>query len=124
MKKNFRSVLSFMLALIMIVSLPMAAFAEDVTVVDPPVDNGDGTSTVVTTTTTTSKDAEGNTTVTVTIDKATDGTLADGTVVDRDETRVDTTVTNPDEVLIKESFVEDGKETTDKPKQDILTLLQ
>lgn len=114
MKKNFRSVLSFMLALIMIVSLPMAAFAEDVTVVDPPVDNGDGTSTVVTTTTSTSTDAEGNTTVTVTIEKATDGTLADGTVVDRDEMRSDTTIEDEDGFVLGESFVEDGKETTTK----------
>ena len=34
MKKNFRSVLSFMLALIMIVSLPMAAFAATNKVID------------------------------------------------------------------------------------------
>ena len=114
MKKNFRSVLSFMLALIMIVSLPMAAFADDVTVVDPPVDNGDGTSTVVTTTTSTSTDADGNTTVTVTIEKATDGTLADGTVVDRDEMRSDTTIEAEDGFVLGESFVEDGKETTTK----------
>ena len=113
MKRNFRSVLSFMLALIMIVSLPMAAFAEDVVETETIV-NGDGTSTVVTTTTSTSTDAEGNTTVTVTIEKATDGTLADGTVVDRDEKRSDTTVEDEDGFVLGESFVEDGKETTTK----------
>lgn len=112
--RKFRSVLSLIMALIMIASLPVAAFAEDVTVVDPAVDNGDGTSTVVTTITSTDTDAEGNTTVTVTIEKATDGVLADGTVVDRDESRADTTISDENGFVLGESFVEDGKETTTK----------
>ena len=110
---SFRSVLSMVLALVMIVSLPVAAFAEDGTVVSDPVDNGDGTSTVVTTTTSTNTDTEGNTTVTVTIEKDTTGTLNDGsnTNVVKEEVRTDSTVTNNDGVVIKEHFVEDGKET-------------
>ena len=110
---SFRSVLSMVLALVMIVSLPVAAFAEDGTVVSDPVDNGDGTSTVVTTTTSTSTDTEGNTTVTVTIEQDTTGTLNDGsnTNVVKEEVRTDSTVTNNDGVVIKEHFVEDGKET-------------
>ena len=113
-RKNFRSLLSFVLALIMIASLPVAAFAEDVTVVDPAVDNGDGTSTVVTTTTSTSTDAEGNTTVTVTIEKDTSGTLNDGSNAEltREEVRSESTTTNSEGVIVKEHFVEDGKETT------------
>jgi len=109
-RKNFRSLLSFVLALIMIASLPAAAFADGT----ETIDNGDGTSTVVTTTTSTSTDEDGNTVVTVTIDKATDGTLADGTVVDRDESRSDTTVSDEDGFVLGESYVEDGTETTTK----------
>lgn len=110
---SFRSVLSMVLALVMIVSLPVAAFAEDGTVVSDPVDNGDGTSTVVSTTTSTNTDTEGNTTVTVTIEKDTTGTLNDGsnTNVVKEEVRTDSTVTNKEGVVIKEHFVEDGKET-------------
>lgn len=119
-KHTFRSVLSMILALLLCASLPMAAFAEDGTVVSDPVANDDGTSSVVSTTTSTSTDAEGNTTITVTIEKDTSGTLNDGSNAQlvREESRSESITTNPEGVITKEHFVEDGKETKSYEEAD------
>lgn len=114
-KHILRSTASLALALLICTSLPMAALAESETIV-----NDDGTSTVVTTTTSTSTDAEGNTTVTVTIEKDTSGTLNDGSNAEltREEVRSESTTTNSEGVIVKEHFVEDGKETKSYEVED------
>ena len=89
MAKNFRRIFAMIMVVAMFVSvLPMqtlAAETEYTTETSP-----EGLTTNVATTTDKQTDEEGNTTVTVTIQKDTEGTLSDGSQLERHETKTET----------------------------------
>ncbi|MBQ2953040.1 MAG: hypothetical protein IJE07_05730 [Clostridia bacterium] len=112
MAKKIKKIMSMMLVLCMMASmLSVGVFAADGTVVENESSTVDGVTTDVTTTTTTTTDENGNTTVTVTIETKTEGTNAEGTKVNSDETRVETTVTDAKGNVISDAVVADGSET-------------
>lgn len=104
MKSKFRSILSFMLAMIMMVSLPMAAFA------DGTVDNGDGTSTTTTTVSSGPID-NGNGTVTVEVTVYENTSTNDPsapTQVQENVATTTTTVTDSEKNVLSTKEVEEG----------------
>ena len=82
-----------------VTALPAAAFAAE-----------DGLVTSTDTTTGTVTDGEGNTVITVTVEKQTQGTTAEGVTVNREETRSDTTKVDPDGNVMSTSYVDEGSE--------------
>ncbi|MBQ4062640.1 MAG: Cys-Gln thioester bond-forming surface protein [Christensenellaceae bacterium] len=72
--------------------------------------DADGLTVTTSTSTKETTDEQGNVTVTITIDKKTEGTTADGVTVDREESRTDTTVTNSEGEVIGTTFEENGSE--------------
>ena len=107
MVKKIRKVMAICLAIVLCMSLvPATVFADGTTVET----NEEGLTVTTTTKTTEETDENGNVTLTITIDKKTEGTTADGVVVDRSEYREDTTVTDVDGNEIGATFKEDGSE--------------
>ena len=118
MVKKIRRVLAICLAVVLCMSLvPATVFADGTTVET----DAEGLTVTTTQKTTSTTDEDGNVTVTITIDKKTEGTTADGVVVDREEHREDTTVTNAEGEEIGTTFTEEGsekKEWEEKPAAD------
>ena len=85
LKTIHRIFAAIMVFCLCVTALPAAAFAAE-----------DGLVTSTDTTTDTVTDGEGNTVITVTVEKQTQGTTAQGVTVDREETRSDTTKVDPD----------------------------
>lgn len=106
MAKNMKRILAMLLVMVMFVSvLPMQALAADgdgITYETSP----EGLQTTVTTTTT----GEGTPVVTVTIQKDTEGTLESGAELERHETFVETTETDENGNVIRETGVNEGNE--------------
>ncbi len=116
MAKRWNKALAFALALCMCAgSMNVSAWATTTT---ETVDNKDGTTTEIETTTETTTDSEGNLKVVVTIEKSTDDTTNDGVKVDRDEKRVETTVTDENGEVVQASWEEDGTETKEWTEKD------
>ena len=110
MAKKIKKMLSLVVALCICVSvLPLQALAVTETSTTTET-SPEGLPTDVTTTTTTETDAEGNTTIKVTIEKETDGTLANGVELDRTETQIDTTIQGADGSLTEKTETK-GSET-------------
>ena len=120
MVKKIRRVLAICLAVVLCMSLvPATVFADGTTVET----DAEGLTVTTTQETTSTTDEDGNVTVTITIDKKTEGTTADGVVVDREEHREDTTVTNAEGEEIGTTFTEEGsekKEWEEKPAAAVL----
>ncbi|MBQ4061769.1 MAG: Cys-Gln thioester bond-forming surface protein, partial [Christensenellaceae bacterium] len=113
MVKKIRKAMVICLAIVLCMSLiPATVFADGTTVEI----NEEGLTVTTTTKTTEETDENGNVTLTITIDKKTEGTTADGTVVDRSEYREDTTVTDANGNEIGTSFKENGSETITESK--------
>ena len=106
-----------MLALSMTMNVvSMQAFADEPIVQENTIQNEDGTMTEQTITTTTTTNPEtGNVMVEVKIEEATDGTDADGNIIDRDKTSVEQTEANKStrkETMKEVIESEDGTVTT------------
>ena len=101
MKKRL---LSILLVLILCASLTVNVFAETVTTVNRDSE--------------TVTDADQNTVITVTVKTETDGTRADGSTVDYENTRVEVTTVNPDGFQLGYSWTEDGSEIITRTEED------
>ena len=89
MAKNIRRIFAMIMVVAMFVSvLPMQTLAAET--VHTTETSPEGLPTNVATTTDKQTDADGNTTVTVTIQKDTEGTLSDGSELERHETKTET----------------------------------
>ena len=99
MKTIHRIFAAVMVFCLCVTALPAAAFAAE-----------DGLVTTANTTTGTVTDGEGNTVITVTVEKQTQGTTAEGVTVNREETRSDTTKVDPDGNVLSTSYVDEGSE--------------
>ena len=89
MAKNIRRIFAMIMVVAMFVSvLPMQTLAAET--VHTTETSPEGLPTNVATTTDKQTDADGNTTVTVTITKDTEGTLSDGSELERHETKTET----------------------------------
>lgn len=93
----FAAVMVFCLC---VTALPTSAFAAE-----------DGLVTTVDTNTGTVTDGEGNTVVTVTVEKLTQGTTAEGVTVNREETNTDITKTDPQGNVLGITHVDEGMES-------------
>ena len=99
LKTIHRIFAAIMVFCLCVTALPAAAFAAE-----------DGLVTSTDTTTGTVTDGEGNTVITVTVEKQTQGTTAEGVTVNREETRSDTTKVDPDGNVLSTSYVDEGSE--------------
>ncbi len=107
MVKKIRKALAICLAIVLCMSLIPATIFADGTTVET---DENGLTVTTTTNTATETDEDGNVTVTITIDKKTEGTTADGVVVDREESRTEKTVTDSEGNEIGSTFTDEGSE--------------
>ena len=102
----------FMVLCICMSAIPLQALAAEETTTETSTETSpEGLVTDITTTTTTTTDEEGNKTVTITIDKSTEGTTEDGALIEREESSTEITFDSADGLETSTSYVEEGSET-------------
>lgn len=110
-----KKIVTLLLALNLLISpFGLTAYAEEPPEVQTETMTDGGLTTQLTTTTEVTTDPDGKTVVTVTVNKKTEGTDANGAACTGEETRVDTTVSNQDGTIDSTCFTEQGKEIVDK----------
>ncbi|MBP3655016.1 MAG: Cys-Gln thioester bond-forming surface protein [Oscillospiraceae bacterium] len=119
MAKKMKKMLAMFMVLCMMVSMfTLTALAVDdsqaseSTTVSTESNTVDGLTETTTTTTTSTTNENGDNTITVTVEKVTNGTTAEGVTVDRSETFTETSVIDAAGTETGSSWVEEGSETT------------